>query len=182
MEGESNGCARRGRRRRRGSDLGNFAETRSTTATVPPGEAYKASLVRHCGPTVPLGMEAKEAVQLNRFFLLGLIWPSRPERCATFEFERIYSGSGGSSLRRQRRVPRAQDDGRVLGPLWPTSLAIAPAALPAIAAGTMPGGYCRKSGTWGSPDDAKVRPTPWAHQEGKQDTESRQEMGHPISS
>ena len=36
-------------------------------------------------------------------------------------------------------------------------------------------------GTWGSSDDAKVGPTPWAHQGGKQDTESRQEMGHTES-
>ena len=72
--------------------------------------------------------------------------------------------------------------GRVLGPLWPTSLAIAPAAMAARATRTMPGGYYRNSGTWGSPDAAKVGPTPWAHQEGKQDMESRQEMGRPISS
>ena len=32
------------------------------------------------------------------------------------------------------------------------------------------------------PMQPKVGPTPWAHQEGKQDNESRQEMGHPISS
>ena len=41
---------------------------------------------------------------------------------------------------------------------------------------------CRNSGTWCSPDDAKLGPTAWAHQEGKQDMGSRQEMGHPISS
>ena len=49
----------------------------------------------------------------------------------------------------------------MLGPLWPTSLAIAPAALAARAAGTMPGGYCHYSGTWGSPDDAKWDQHPW---------------------
>ena len=27
-----------------------------------------------------------------------------------------------------------------------------------MAAGTMPGGYCRNSGTWGSPDAVKVGP------------------------
>ena len=52
-----------------------------------------------------------------------------------------------------------QDEGRVLGPLWPTSLAITPAALAARATRTMPGGYCRNSGTWGFPDAAKVGPT-----------------------
>ena len=67
----------------------------------------------------------------------------------------------------------------MLGPLWPTGLAIAPAALAARAAGTMPGGYCRNSGTWGSPHDAKVGTTPWAHQVGKQDTDPRLDMGTP---
>ena len=62
VEGESNDGFRRGRQRRQGDDLGNFVETRSTPATVPPGEAYKASLARRCGPTVPLGAEAEEAV------------------------------------------------------------------------------------------------------------------------
>ena len=37
-----------------------------------PGEAYKASLALHNGPTVPIGAVAEEAVQLGRFFLLGL--------------------------------------------------------------------------------------------------------------
>ena len=87
------------------------------------------------------------------------------------------SNLNGSTLDQGARLyvinvkPHAQDDGRMLGPLWPTSLAIAPAALAARAARTMLGGYCRNSGTWVSPDDAKVGPTPWAHQEGKQDTE-----------
>ena len=44
------------------------------------------------------------------------------------------------------------------------------------------GSSCRNSGIWGSPDDAKVGPTSWARQEGKQGMESRQEMGNPISS
>ena len=87
---------------------GILRKTRSTTATVPSRKAYKASLARRCGPTVPLGAEAEEAVQLSRFFPLGLIWPSRPEQRATFEFERVYSGPGGSSLRHQRRVRRAR--------------------------------------------------------------------------
>ena len=69
----------------------------------------------------------------------------------------------------------------MLGPLWPTSLAIAPAALAARAAGTMPGGYCRNSGTWGSPDDAKVEPPPLVPLEDQQDTKPRPEMGRPIS-
>ena len=54
-----------------------------------------------------------------------------------------------------------QDKGRVLGPLWPTCLAIAPAALEAEATRTMPRGYSCNSGTWGSPHVAKVGPTPW---------------------
>ena len=139
---------------------GRSVGTRSVTATVLPLVAYKASLVRRCGPAVPLGAEAEEAVQSGRFLPLGPIRPNSSAPRATFEFERVHAGPGGSSLHRQRRAPRAQDEGRVLGPLWPTSLAIAPAALAARAAGTMPGGYCRNSGTWGSPDDAKVEPTP----------------------
>ena len=46
--------------------------------------------------------------------------------------------------------------------------------------GTSTGRNCRNSGTWGSPDDAKVGPTPLVPQEGKQDTEPRPKMGHPI--
>ena len=52
-----------------------------------------------------------------------------------------------------------QDEGRMLGPIWPNCLAIAPAALQAGAAGTMPGVYCCNIGTWGSPYAGKVGPT-----------------------
>ena len=45
----------------------------------------------------------------------------------------------------------------------------------------MPEGYCRNSGTWGSPDDAKVEPTPLVPQEDQQDTKPRFEMGRHIS-
>ena len=67
----------------------------------PPGEAYKASLAQHNGPTVPMGAEAEEAFQLGRFFPLGLIWTSRPREHATFVFERVYPESGGSPLLHQ---------------------------------------------------------------------------------
>ena len=50
----------------------------------------------------------KKRSSLAVFFPLGLIWPSRPDRCATFGFEWVYSGPGGSSLRRQQRVLRAR--------------------------------------------------------------------------
>ena len=77
-------------------------------ATVCSRAAYKASLARRCGPTVLLGVEAEEAVQLSRFLPLGLIWPSWPEQRATFEFEWVYSGLRGSSLHHQWRVPHAR--------------------------------------------------------------------------
>ena len=35
---------------------------KNATATVHPREAHKASLAPHSGPTVPMGVEAKEAV------------------------------------------------------------------------------------------------------------------------
>ena len=158
---------------------GRSVETRSETATVLPRVAYKASLVRRCGPAVPLGAEAEEAVQPGRFFLLGPIWPNSSAPRATFEFERVHARPGGSSLHRQRWAPHAQDEGGVLGPLWPTSLAIAPAALAARAAGTMPGGYCRNSGTRGSPDDAKVEPTPSAPLEDQQRCKAKARDGPP---
>ena len=41
--------------------------------------------------------------------------------------------------------------------------------------------HCRNSGTLGSPDDAKVEPTPLVPQEDQQDTKPRLEMGRPIS-
>ena len=87
------------------------------------------------------------------------IWPNWTEQRTTFEFERVHSGPGGSSLRRQQRVPHARK-WQGVGSTLANWLAIAPAALAARAAGTMPGGYCRNNGTWGSPDDAKVGPTP----------------------
>ena len=105
----------------------------------------------------------------SRWAQSGPTSPSRAQR----------SNVNGSTLDPGARLyivnseSQTQDDGRVLGPLWPTSLAIGPAALAARATGTMPGGYCHNSGTWGSPDASKVGPTPWAHQEDKQDTESR---------
>ena len=77
-------------------------------ATVSSRAAYKAGLARRCGPAVPLGAEAEEAVQPSRFLPLGPIWPNWTEPCATFEFEQVHTGPGGSSLRRQRRVPRAR--------------------------------------------------------------------------
>ena len=40
---------------------------------------------------------------------------------------------------------------------------------------------CRNSGTWGSPDDAKVGPTPSDPPEDQQDAKPRPEMGRPIS-
>ena len=50
-----------------------FAEKRMQRLQYTPGEAYKASLALHNSPTVPMGAEAEEAVQLGRFFPLGLI-------------------------------------------------------------------------------------------------------------
>ena len=67
------------------------------------------------------------------------------------------------------------------GPLWPTCLAIASAALEAGAVETMPGGYCRNSGTWGSPCAAKVRPTSRPTKKTHKTWIQSQEMGHPIS-
>ena len=72
VESESCGGAAQGRRRRRCGGLGRSVEARSITATVRSRAAYKASLVRRCGPAIPLGAEAEEAVQLSRFLPLGL--------------------------------------------------------------------------------------------------------------
>ena len=55
---------------------GRSMEARSVTATVRPRVAYKAGLARRCGPAVPLGAEAEEAVQPGRFLPLGPIWPN----------------------------------------------------------------------------------------------------------
>ena len=76
---------------------GRPMEARSITATVLSRKAYMAGLARRCGPTVPLGAEAEEAVQLSRFLLLGPIWPNWTEQHATFEFERVHSGPEGLS-------------------------------------------------------------------------------------
>ena len=86
LEGESSCSARRGRRRRQYGDLGNLRKL----------EAQRLQY-----------LQARLIKQASRDDA-ALIWPSRPEQRATFEFERVYSGSGGSSLRRQRRVPRAR--------------------------------------------------------------------------
>ena len=87
---------------------GIYGSKKHNGYSVPLGEAFKASLTRHCGPTVPLGAETEEAVQLGLFFPLGLIWPSRPGQHATFEFEWVYSESRVSSVPHQQRVSRAR--------------------------------------------------------------------------
>ena len=40
---------------------------------------------------------------------------------------------------------------------------------------------CRNSGTWGSPNDAKVEPTPSVPPEDQQEAKTGPEMGRPIS-
>ena len=94
--------------------------------------------------------------------------PTSPRRAQRSSLNRS-TPDPGARLYIANGESRAQDEGRVLGPLWPTSLAIAPAALAARAAGTMPGGYCRNSGTLGSPEDAKVEPTPSVPPEDQQE-------------
>ena len=127
-------------------------------------------------------------------------WEWKPRKRSSLAVSSRWAQSGPTSPRRAQRSSlsgstpdpgarlyiangesHAQDEGRVLGPLWPTSLAIAPAALAARAAGTMPGGYCRNSGTWGSPDDAKVEPTPSVPPEDQQEAKPGPEMSRPIS-
>ena len=81
------------------------------------------------------------------------------------EFGSMFTRKGSSEkqgcykLQGQRDNQRKQDEGRVLGPLWPTRLALAPVALEAKAARNIPAGYYRNNGTWGSPYAAKVGPT-----------------------
>ena len=87
-----------------------FAEKRMQWLQYNPGEAYKASLALHNIPIAPMGAGAEEAVQLRHFFQLGSIRHSRPRQRATFTFERVHSGSGGSPLCHQRRVPRARQE------------------------------------------------------------------------
>ena len=50
-----------------------FAGRRMQRLQYNPGKAYMASLVLRNSPTAPMGEGAEEAVQLGRFFPLGLI-------------------------------------------------------------------------------------------------------------
>ena len=159
VEGESRGGAEQGRRRRRCGDLGRSVEARSITATVRSRAAYKASPRGAVAPPFRWEQKPRKRSSLavsSRWAQSGPTGPSRVQRSSLNRS----TPDPGARLYIVNDESHAQGEGRVLGPLWPTSLAIASAALAARAAGTMPGGYCRNSGTWSSPDDAKVEPTP----------------------
>ena len=74
-----------------------------------------------------------------------------------------------------------QDEGRVLGPLSPTCLAIAPVALEARAVGLCPR-LLSQQWNMGFPLCSQSGTNSWAHQEDVRDMDSSQEMDHPISS